>query len=74
MKRVPAAPINASEQLLINQHKTIFKGTRLCNSANKCAGSAHNNRNHQVRNGVSSKAARRMELGGHIQTQDAAGR
>ena len=62
---VVLAPINASQQLLMNQHRTIDGGTLLCSSAAKWAGKAARNKSHHVLTGVSKSAASRIEFGGH---------
>lgn len=63
--RTQPAPISASHELLMNQHRIMVGGTSLCICAAKCAGNAASKTSHQTRPGVRSNAARRMELGGH---------
>src|SRR3989440_10174208 len=62
--RTQPAPMSASHELLMNQHRIIVGGTLLCSCAARCAGNAASNITHQTRTGVRRSAARRMELGG----------
>src|SRR5882724_8771927 len=62
--RTQPAPMSASHELLMNQHKIIVGGTLLCSCAARCAGNATSKITHQTRTGVKRSAASRMELGG----------
>src|SRR5438270_13108672 len=62
--RTQPAPMSASSELLMNQHKIIAGGTLLCSCAARCAGNAASNITHQIRTGVRRSAASRIELGG----------
>src|SRR5260370_42551510 len=62
--RTQPAPMSASHELLMNQHRIIVGGTLLCSCAAKCAGNAASNITHQMRVGVNRSAASRIELGG----------
>src|SRR6266550_9006006 len=62
--RTQPAPMSASHELLINQHRIIVGGTSLCSCAARCAGNATSNISHQTRRGVRRSAASKMELGG----------
>src|SRR6266404_4786521 len=71
--RTQPAPIRASQELLMNQHKIIVGGTLLCSCAARCAGNAASNITHQIRTGVRRSAASRIELGGQ-RTETGCGR
>src|SRR5256885_14239472 len=62
--RTQPAPMSASHELLMNQHKIIVGGTLLCSCAARWAGNAASKITHQTRTGVRRSAASRMELGG----------
>src|SRR5436309_12860843 len=62
--RTQPAPMSASHELLMNQHRIIVGGTLLCSCAARCAGNAANSITHQMRTGVKRSAASRIELGG----------
>src|SRR5207237_10938649 len=62
--RVRHAPITASQELLMNQHRTIVGGTCLCSSTPECAGNASTRTSHQLRSGVNRSSTAKIELGG----------
>src|SRR5437867_9879895 len=62
--RTQPAPMSASHELLMNQHKIIAGGTLLCSCAARWAGNAASKITHQTRTGVRRSAASKMELGG----------
>src|SRR5437762_11220506 len=71
--RTQPAPMSASHELLMNQHKIIAGGTLLCSCAARWAGNAASKITHQTRTGVRRSAASKMELGGQ-RTETGCGR
>src|SRR6266568_1541560 len=71
--RTQPAPMSASHELLMNQHRIIVGGTLFCSCAVRCAGNAASNITHQTRTGVKRSAASKMELGGQ-RTETGCGR
>src|SRR4029453_1247918 len=70
-RRMQRAPISASEQLLTNQRRIIVPGTSLASWMARCAGKAARSKTAHERVGASSRAASRIELGGHrVETGD----
>src|SRR5678815_662302 len=58
------APMRASLQLLINQHRIIVTGMSWLTCTSRCAGNAARRRNHHERVRDSNNAASRIEFGG----------
>src|SRR5437773_12087126 len=58
--RTQPAPMSASHELLMNQHRIIVGGTLLCSCAARCAGNAASNITHQTRTGRSRSADTRL--------------
>jgi hypothetical protein len=63
--RISAAPTNASNALLMNQHNTMRSGTPPCSSAAIWARNAAHNSNGHERGRASSSTASKIALGGH---------
>src|ERR1700730_17058987 len=62
--RTRAAPISASQELLMNQQKIIAGGTLLWSCTSPWAGKAARRTTHHIRKGVSKRAASKIEFGG----------